>query len=360
MSNNAAGSRRGGKLTADWSLSRIRATVLARSRADSLTEILFVPVVLVILATYLAITNEFFLTTINLKNLFVQAAILAIVAFGVTFVILAAELDLSVGSGVALVSVVAALVMQSSDSVPLGLLAGLGTGIAIGAINGLVVTAIQVPSFIATFGMLVIAHGVALMLSGGGVVAPLPEGVGDLTKAEILGAPVIVVTMFVVFAILLFVQNQTVFGVQVFAVGGNREAARLAGVRVDRVRFYCFVLTGVVVGIGGLALMSRVESGQPNAGDLLALEAIAAIVVGGNSIFGGRGSVTRTLMGVLLITLIRNGMDLEGVDADVKQVIIGVVFIAAASTDFVRGRLTRRSRAQHAVPAEPREAVQTR
>lgn len=339
------------------SAGRIREAMLARSRADSLTEILFVPVVLILMAVYLSVSNEYFLTTLNLKNVFVQASILAIVAFGMTFVILAAELDLSVGSGVALVSVVAALVMQSSDSILLGLLAGLATGLGIGVINGLVVTGLQVPSFIATFGMLVIAHGVALMASGGGVVAPLPDGVGDLTKAEVLGVPVIVITMFAIFAALLFVQNQTLFGVQVFGVGGNREAARLAGVRVDRVRFYCFVLTGAVVGIGGLALMSRVESGQPNAGDLLALEAIAAIVVGGNSIFGGRGSVTRTLWGVLLITVIRNGLDLEGVDDDLKQVIIGVVFIAAASTDFVRRRLYRRKPAQRAARGEATEAV---
>ena len=325
---------------------RLGANVMARSRAEGWFEILFVPVVLLILVVYLSITNEFFLTEINIKNIFVQASILGIVAFGVTLVIISAELDLSVGSGVALVSVVAALIMKSSGSIPLGLVAGVGTGLAIGIVNGLVVAWLRVPSFIATFGMLVIAHGVALIVSGGAVVSGLPPGIGELTKSEVLGVPVIVIAMFVGFFALLFVQNQTTFGVRIFAVGGKSEAARLSGVRVGRVRFYVFVLSGLTIAIGGLMLVSRVESGQPNAVSLLPLEAVAAIVVGGSSIFGGRGSVTKTLWGVMLITVIRNGLDLEGVDNAIKQVIIGVVFIGAASTDFFRQQLLRRKTAR--------------
>lgn len=318
--------------------------LLTRSRAESWTDLLFVPVVLLILAVYLSVTNEFFLTGVNITNVLVQASILAIAAFGVTFVVIAAELDLSIGSGVALVSVVAALVMEGAgaSSIAVGLLAGMGVGLTIGVINGLIVTRLEVPSFIATFGMLVIANGVALALTNGGVVGGLPDAVGDLTKAEIVGIPILIPTMFVVFFALLFVQNQTTFGVQVFAIGGNREAARLSGIPVDRVRFLCFLLSGITVAIAGLALMSRVESGQPNAAQLLPLEAVAAIVVGGTSIFGGRGSVVRTLWGVLLIATIRNGLDLEGVNDDLKQVTIGVVFIAAASVDFFRRQLGRR------------------
>lgn len=334
--------------------------VLERSRTDSWVDLLFVPVVLILLGIYLSITNEYFLTEINLKNVLVQAAILAIAAFGMTFVILAAELDLSIGSGVSLVSVVSALVIVDTGSIPVGLLAGAGTGIAIGAANGLIVTRLEVPSFIATFGMLVIANGIALALTDGGVVSGLPRSVGDLTKTEVLGIPTIVLLMFAVFAVLLFIQNHTTFGVQVFAVGGNREAARLSGIPVDRIRFLCFLLSGVTIAVAGLALMSRVESGQPNAAQLLPLEAVAAIVVGGTSIFGGRGSVTKTLWGVLLIATIRNGLDLEGVQDDLKQVILGCVFIAAASVDFFRRQLGRRRRDMLAAASQPRPSAATR
>jgi ribose transport system permease protein len=332
---------------------RLLDRVLERSRTDSWADLLFVPVVLLALVVYLSFTNEYFLDPINLKNVFVQAAILAIAAFGVTFIILAAELDLSIGSGVSLVSVVSALVIVDTGSIAIGLLAGAGTGIALGVINGVVVTRLEVPSFIATFGTLVIANGIALALTDGGVVSGLPRSVGDLTKTEVLGVPTIVILMFAVFAVLLFIQNHTTFGVRVFAVGGNREAARLSGVPVDRIRFLCFLLSGVTVAVAGLALMSRVESGQPNAAQLLPLEAVAAIVVGGTSIFGGRGSVTKTLWGVLLIATIRNGLDLEGVNDDLKQVILGCVFIGAASVDFFRRQLGRRRRDKLAAVSQP-------
>jgi hypothetical protein len=148
-----------------------------------------------------------------------------------------------------------------------------------------------------------------------------------------------------VFATLLFVQTQTSFGIRVFAVGGNREASRLSAIPVDRVVLLCFVITGLAVGLGGLVLTARVQSGQPNAGGTLALIAIAAIVVGGNNLLGGRGSITRTLWGVLLLAVLENGLQLEGVNTDVQQVIIGAVFIAAASAEFFRRRLRSRGRA---------------
>ena len=311
---------------------------LARSRAEGWGELLFVPIVLAILVAYLSASNEFFLTEVNLTNILIQGSILAIVAFGLTFVILAGELDLSVGAGVALVSVVSALVMRDSGSIPLGIAAGMGTGLAMGALNGAAVTVLRVPSFIVTFGMLVIAQGVALALTDGAVIYGLPSGIGRLASDGFLGLRWIVWLVVLVFAVLYFVQTQTRFGVRVFAVGDNSEAARLSGVPVDRVRFLVFVISGATMGLAGLALASRVESGQPNAGQLLALTAIVAIVVGGTNLLGGRGSLVRTVIGLLLITVLENGLDLEGVDDDLQRVVIGVVFIAAASVDFVRRR----------------------
>jgi ribose/xylose/arabinose/galactoside ABC-type transport system permease subunit len=232
-----------------------------------------------------------------------------------------------------------------------GIAAGLAVGLAIGMFNGLVVTRLNVPSFIATFGMLVIAHGIATALTDGGVVSGLPLSVGNLANEAFLGIRWIVWLTLAVFAALVFVQTQTAFGIRVLAVGGNRQAAHLTGLSVDRLRFMVFVISGLTIGIAGLALTARLESGQPNAGQLLELDAIAAIVIGGTSIFGGRGSVGRTFWGVLLIAVLRNGLDVEGVGDDLKQIIIGVVLIAAASVDFVRRRLVRRREHRAAVAA---------
>jgi ribose transport system permease protein len=316
-------------------------------------ERLFVPGVLLALGTYLTFANQYFLTSTNIENVLIQASILAIVSFGVTFVVLAGELDLSIGSATALASVVCAMVMRDSGSILLGVAASLGVGALVGAINGLVVTRLEVPSFIATLGMLTVASGIALHLADGQVIVGLPSGIADLANGKLLGINYVIWLVFVVFAVLWVVQRQTAFGMRVFATGGNPEAARLSGIPTNRIRFLVFVLAGVTVGIAGVALTARVQSGQPNAGHLLELNAIAAIVVGGTSLRGGRGSIAWTLWGVLLIATLRNGLDLQGVGEDLKQVIIGLVFIAAASVDFFRRQLQRRRTRERAAAARP-------
>jgi ribose/xylose/arabinose/galactoside ABC-type transport system permease subunit len=305
-------------------------------------DLLFVPSVLVALCLWLSLTNDAFFTSINLTNVLLQAAVLAIVSFGLTFVILAGELDLSAGTGSALASVIGAQVMVGTGSIALGVLAALGFGVVLGVVNGLLVTRIEVPSFIATLGTFIICQGVALALTNGGVVAGLPEGIGAFSNASVLGVPALVCAAVLMFLVLYFLQRETTFGVRVLAVGGNAEAARLSGLPVNRVRILVFLIAGATTALGGLALLVRVQSGQPNANQTLALEAIAAVVVGGTSLTGGRGSVVRTLWGVLLIAVLRNGLDLLGINEDLKQVVIGVVFIVAASVDFLRRQLTRR------------------
>jgi ribose/xylose/arabinose/galactoside ABC-type transport system permease subunit len=318
---------------------------LDRIKGEGWGDVLFVPAVLLALVIYLTWANQYFLTELNITNIFLQAATLAIVAFGLSFVIFAGELDLSVGAGVALVSVLSSMVMRDTGSIALGVLVCIGVGAGMGLINGLIVTKFQVPSFIATFGMLTIAQGLALALTDGAVVSGVPTSLGNFANDGFLGIRWALWLVIAVFAALFFVQTQTSFGVRVFAVGGNREASRLSAIPVDRVILMCFVITGICVGLGGLVLTSRVQSGQPNAGGLLALTAIAAIVVGGNNLLGGRGSISRTLWGVLLLAVLENGLQLEGVDDDVTRIIIGAVFIAAASVEFFRRRLRRRARA---------------
>ena len=329
-------------------LYRAAAQLLARTGAQGWIDLLFVPLVTVGLATYFAASNQYFLTSLNITNILVQASTLAIVSLGVTFVILAGELDLSVGSAVSLVSVAGSLVMHDTGSIALGVLAGLAVGIAIGLFNGLVVTRFEVPSFIATFGMLVMASGIALALTNGGVVAGLPIAIGNLAINGWLGIRWIIWLTLGVFAILYFLQTQTAFGVRVFAVGGDRQAAELAGINVRRVRLLVFLISGLCAGVAAMLLTARLESGQPHAGDGLELQAIAAVVIGGTSIFGGRGSLVRTLVGVLLIAILYNGLDLEGVGDDKKRILIGLVLIAAASVDFIRRSVSRRRQSKEA------------
>jgi len=331
--------------------------------AEHLLDAAFVPLVVVALVTYLSIANPVFLTPGNVSNLLAQTVILALAAFGATFVVIVKEIDLSVGAGTAFVSVVAASVMLATDSVPLGLLVGILAGLSIGAVNGLLVSALEVPSFIATLAILVILRGVALALTSGGVISGLPPELGTLSDLSILGLPGIVWLMLVTFVALLVLERQTTFGVRVFAVGGNAEAARLSGIRSNRVRFLAFMISGLTMGLAGLALTIRVNSGQPNGAQLLELYAVAAIVMGGTSLAGGRGSVARTLFGVLLIAILQNGLTLASVTYDIQQAIIGVVFILAASVEFVRRIVRRRERARalgslsNAPPAEPTPAT---
>ena len=301
------------------------------------------PVAILIAVLYFASVNENFLTGINLRNLVLQSAVLAIVAFGITFVILAGELDLSVGTGTALASVVGATVMVDTGSVVLGIVVAIAAGVAIGVFNGLIVTLLEVPSFIATFGSLVIASGIALSITNGGVVSGLPLGIGDISLESFFGVRWMIWLVIAVFLALYFVQTQTAFGIKVKAVGGNRVAARLSGLKVQRVRFLVFVLSGLTMGIAAVALTSRLESGQPNAGLFLELDAIAAVVVGGTSIFGGRGSVLRTLFGVLLIGVLRNGLQVQGAGDALTLIVIGLVLILAASVEFFRRALSRRT-----------------
>lgn len=303
---------------------------------------LFVPGVILLLGAYLTISNPVFLTSGNLINILLQACILAIVSFGMTFAILARELDLSAGTGSALASVIAAMVMVGTGSIALGLLAALAFGLLLGTINGFLVTRIEVPSFIATLGLFIVCQGVSLALTSGGVIAGLPPGIAAFSEWRILGCPALVWVTAVIFLVLYFIQRQTTFGVQVMAVGGNPEAARLSGISVNRIKFLIFIICGTTTALAGLALLVRVQSGQPNANQTLALEAIAAVVVGGTSLHGGRGSVVRTLWGVLLIAILRNGLDLMGISEDMKMVVVGVVFIVAASVDFLRRQFVKR------------------
>lgn len=314
-------------------------TVRLKPRAlHEWVDVAFVPVIVVALVCVLAILSPYFLTSRNVTNILLQAAILGIVSVGTTFVIVGGDLDLSIGANVALSGVVGALAMTSSHSIVLGTLAGLGCGVGIGLINGLISTRLHVPAFVATLGMLVIGQGVALTLTNGASIANLPDAFGALANGRVLGFPGLVWAMFGAFGLGYLGLHHTVFGIRTFAVGGNREAARLSGIRVDRVRVANFVLSGLSGGIAGLLLAARVQAAQPTGGEIFTLYATAAVILGGTSLYGGRGSMLRTVFGVALIALLQNGLDLLGVAYSNQQVAVGIVFIIAASSEFIRRR----------------------
>ncbi|WP_164478568.1 ABC transporter permease [Mycolicibacterium stellerae] len=315
-----------------------------RRTAGEMLDTAFVPGVLLVLVAYLGVTDDAFLTRMNLTNVLTQASILAIVSFAATFVIMAGQLDLSMGTASALISVLGAMAMVHTGSALQGIAVCLAAGVVLGLLNGVIVTFLEVPSFIATLGTMIICGAIGLALTNGGVITGLPDGFRSLSTLRVAGLPLLVWMTAVVFLILWWLQRQTVFGYQVLAVGGNAEAARLSGISIPRITMLVFLITGVASALAGMALLIRVQSGQPNANATLALEAIAAVVVGGTSLNGGRGSIVRTLWGVLLIAVLRNGLDISGISEDYKNVVVGVVLIAAASVDFLRRRFVRSRR----------------
>ena len=311
---------------------------MSRTTAEWI-DIGFVPVILLVLVVALAVLSPYFFSPRNFTEILLQAAILGIVSVGTTFVIIGGDLDLSIGANVALSGVVCGLAMNAShNNIPIGIAAGLGCGVLIGAINGLISTRLHVPAFVATLGMLVIGQGIALTLTNGASISNLPDAFGALANGKVLGLPGLVWWMFLTFIAGYLLLHRTVYGIRTFAVGGNREAARLAGIRVDTVRVANFVVSGLTGGIGGVLLAARVQAAQPTGGEIFTLYATAAVILGGTSLYGGRGSILRTLLGVALIALLENGLELLGVPYSNQQIAVGVVFIIAASSELIRRR----------------------
>lgn len=316
-----------------------------RLSAVDVVDVLFVPAVLVGLIAYFTSQSDTFFTTRNFEQVLIAAAGLGIAAVATTFVIIAGELDLSIGANAALCGVVATKAMTEwSDNVLLGVGLGLLTGLAVGAANGLITTVFRVPSFVTTLGASFVLSGTALALTGGSSVAGVPDSFGRIANTEWLGLRTIVWFSLLVVAVGYVVLHRMAFGIRVFAVGNNAEAARLAGIRVEAVRAVALTIGGFGAGLAGVLLASRLQSGNPGSNSDLALTAIAAVVLGGTAVTGGRGSMVRTFAGVGLIAVLRNGLDNLGVQFAYQNIWIGVVFILAACSQLVRRRgATRRA-----------------
>ncbi|GLX52484.1 transporter [Streptomyces hygroscopicus subsp. hygroscopicus] len=291
---------------------------------------------LIVLVIALSALSGDFLTTDNLLNIGVQAAVTAILAFGVTFVIVAAGIDLSVGSVAALsATVLAWSATQHGVPVALAVVLAVATGVAAGLVNGFLIAYGKLPPFIATLAMLSVGRGLSLVISGG-VPIPFPDSVSHLgdTLGDWLPVPVLV--MVVMGLLAAFVLGRTYIGRSMYAIGGNEEAARLSGLRVRKQKLAIYALSGVFAAVAGIVLASRLSSAQPQAADGYELDAIAAVVIGGASLAGGTGKASGTLVGALILAVLRNGLNLLNVSAFWQQVVIGVVIALAVLLDTVR------------------------
>jgi len=289
-----------------------------------------------------------FLKPANLLNIANQITVIAIIAIGMTIVIIAGGIDLSVGSLAALAAVTATLLIRdwagAAAATPLGMLLAATAAIALcgtaGAINGLVVTRFGVPPFIATLAMMLVASGLASMLSGGESIAEVPDGFVWLGRGiGFFGLPHAVVLLLVLYGLGHLLMTRTVFGRHLYAVGGNPQAARLSGVLVGRVIVLSYVACGLLAGLGGVILASQLKSGSPTYGSMYELYVIAAVVVGGTSLAGGEGQMLGTLVGAFVIAVIQNGMNLTGVESYTQKVVLGLVILGAVLVDRFRRRL---------------------
>ncbi|MBO1334159.1 substrate-binding domain-containing protein [Streptomyces sp. VRA16 Mangrove soil] len=291
---------------------------------------------LIVLVIALSALSGDFLTTDNLLNIGVQAAVTAILAFGVTFVIVAAGIDLSVGSVAALsATVLAWSATQAGVPVVLAVVLAVATGIVAGLVNGFLIAYGKLPPFIATLAMLSVGRGLALVISDGSPI-PFPDSVSHL--GDTLGGwlPVPVLVMVVMGLIAAVILGRTYIGRAMYAIGGNEEAARLSGLRVKKQKLVIYALSGLFAAAAGIVLASRLSSAQPQAADGYELDAIAAVVIGGASLAGGTGKASGTLIGALILAVLRNGLNLLSVSAFWQQVVIGVVIALAVLLDTLR------------------------
>lgn len=290
----------------------------------------------------LALLSPHFLTAENLLNVTLQASITAIIAAGMTFVIITGGIDLSVGSVVAFAGITATAALKSLApsplALPLAVLAGLAVGAVSGGSAGWMITRFRVAPFIVTLALMTIWRGLAFVVTEGRPVWELPEAFSRLGGGRILGLPFPSLVMAAVFLLAHGVLTATPFGRYVFAVGGNPEAARLAGIRTQRIFRGVYILCGLLAAAAGILLASRMNSGQPNAGVMYELDVIAAVVVGGASLSGGRGSIAGTFLGAMLIAILKNGLNLLDVNSYVQQVVVGAVILLAVLLDQLRKR----------------------
>ena len=295
-------------------------------------------IILLAVVVAASLLNENFLTTDNLFNVIRQVSVITILAYGAMTLIIGGMIDLSAGAVMAFAGVASVMAYKSTHSIIVALLTGIAVGVACNFVNAFLVATLRTPAFIVTLGMMLIARGAVLQLTDGQNILQLGNfvliGQGNLSGFF----PIPVLILLVVTAVIWYLMNQTRFGRSVYAVGGNEEAARAAGIAVERTKYKAFLINGVLVGLAGVIFMSRVNAGLPNAGIGYELQAITAPIIGGTSFSGGVGTVFGTLAGALIVGVLGNIMNLIGIGSYVQQIVMGLIIVVAVAYDVFSKR----------------------
>ncbi|MFC0243970.1 ABC transporter permease [Falsochrobactrum ovis] len=307
-----------------------------------------------ILVAVFAFGNAAFFSINNGLTVLLQTSVIGLLGIGMTMVIITGGIDLSVGSVLALSGTVTGLLVKAGVPVPVGMAAGVCMGALCGLANGLIITKMRITPFVATLGMMLIARGAALQLTGAAPISQLGEAFGrlgngalfrmvetlpnGLKKVVFPGIPYPAILLLAIALAAAYLLRRRPLGRHIYATGSNEEAARLSGVNVARTKIAAYVMAGALAGLAGNVLMSRLVTAQPNEGVMYELDAIAAAVIGGASLMGGVGTISGTMIGAFIIGVLRNGLNMAGISAFIQQIIIGVVVILAVFIDQMRNR----------------------
>lgn len=289
--------------------------------------------VLALLCIIMTVASPVFLTGTNALNVLRVASLLVILGIGETIVILTAGIDLSIGAVLTISSVIAALAVKAGMPLPLALASGLMVGAALGLLNGLMVAAVKLPPFIATYGMMWVGFGFAVVLLKGQVIYGFDETFRFLGVGHLMGIPMPIAIMVTLWIPAYFLLRRTTFGRSLYAVGANQEAARLSGVKKDRTLILAYTLSGCLSAAAGLVYVARLNASEAAIGVNMLLPTIAAVVIGGTSLFGGEGGIVGTLIGALIMTIVQNGMNLLGIESVWQGVVLGALIVVAVLLD---------------------------
>ncbi|WP_217701936.1 ABC transporter permease [Phaeobacter sp. HF9A] len=309
---------------------------------------------LLLLIVGFSIASQAFFSVNNALTVLLQTSVIGLLGIGMTMVIITGGIDLSVGSVLALSGVATAMSIKAGFPVAPAMAFGVAVGAVCGAINGLIVTRLKIPPFVATLGMMLMARGLALQLTGAAPISRLGEAFGLLGNGALFrvvemqdngfpkvvfpGIPYPAILLLLVAIAAAYMLRRRQIGRHIYATGSHEEAARLSGVRVDQIKLYAYVMSGALAGLAGNVLMSRLVTAQPSEGVMYELDAIAAAVIGGASLSGGVGTVSGTMIGAFIIGILRNGLNMAGVSAFIQQIVIGAVVIGAVWIDQIRNR----------------------
>lgn len=295
-----------------------------------------IPAAFLLMFIFFSISTPNFLRINNFINIAKQSSSLAVISWGVTLIIISGGIDLSTGSVVALVSVISTMLLKDFG-LGFALLGGVMLSVIIGLLDGVIISKLKLPPFLVTVAMMSIARGCALTLTAGVPIFGLKNDAFKwIGKGDIFGIPFMMIIALATGVITYLLLNKTKFGLYIYSIGGNEEAAMYSGVPVEKIKILIYLYSGLLVGISGLMLASRVNSGQPLMGSGLELEAIAAICIGGTSLFGGKGSIEGTFFGVILMGVLQNGLNLLGVSTFVQQIVVGIAIILSVLLSVIR------------------------